>query len=210
MYTKIELVDADGEPRFVLSGEPEDTEDVPQVAYHEIPLYAIANRMELYGFESVEQTLEYIGREVSDAEVADTLHGPIQEAYNAVAQAEFAQTLMAKPLVDSVSRQTFMEPMAIGSTRRETLQRVRDESVRKIRMSSVAHSEPMIRLMDATRPVERTRPAAAEALGAVEGVIAEAVSMVQDLAEDLTAMRADTFASYVPALRKKHEEQEIS
>lgn len=203
MYTKVELVDVEGEVRFVLSGEPENTENGPHVSYHEIPLYAIANRMELYGFESVEQTLEYIGREVQKPEVADTLHGPIHEAYRAVVQAEFAQTLMPTPVVEAVGRQTLMEPMAIGTTRRRELQRVRDESLVKIQMKSTTHSEPMSRILDSSRPTERTSPAAAEALSTDEAVVVEIVSLVQEHVDVLHSCRAHTVASFVPPLREK-------
>lgn len=206
VYTKVEFDVTDGEARFVLSGEPEETESGPHVSYHEIPLYAIANRMELYGLESVEQTLEYMGREVQNPETADTLHGLIHEAYSAVVQAEYAQTLMPVPKVDVVERQTLMEPMAIGGTRRQKLQQVRSDSLAKIQMRSVIHSEPMSRVLDTSRPVERTRPAAAAALDTTEEVIDEAVRLVQENLEEVKTWRGHTLLSYTPQLVEKLNE----
>lgn len=206
MHTKVEITEEDDYTRLVLSEEIEDAVQGLHVSYHEVPIQAVANRMELFGFESIEQTLEYIGLEVSKPEVADSLYQSLHRDYGAVVQAEFAQSLMPTPLVDARTRQTFMEPMAIGSNRRDDLRETRNLSLSRMGMKSVIHSEPMLRVMDSTRPTERTRPAAAEALGAEESVIEQAVTLTQGRLDELNFWRMETVSSFVPALREKFVE----
>ena len=99
MYDTLTYEEDDNYPRLVFREQVLDDSGQIEINCHEIPMQAVADRMELYGLESVEQTLEYIGLEASDPETADTLHGGIQEAYGQVVQSEFAQTLMPSPAV---------------------------------------------------------------------------------------------------------------
>lgn len=191
MLDRVEYSNGDGYPSLTFS----DGQN-----HHYIPVQAVADRMELYGLESAEQALEYIGLELHNSEVADTLHGSIQQAYGEVVLAEYAQSLMPSPkFTDRV--QTMMAPAVIGDPRREALQECRDENLRVLGMKSVVHSEPLVRMMDTSRPVERTRPAAAEALQASEDVISESVALIQRQLETLQAWRLETVCSYVPNLR---------
>lgn len=203
MFTEAYYADRDTYPVVVFLKPA--TEDDPVTETHIIPVQAIADRMELYGFESVEQTLEYIGLEAHNSEVSDTLHEGIQGAYGAVVQAEYAHSLTPEPRF-SDQRQTFMAPAAIGSSRRDTLRERRGENLQILGMQSMVHSEPMVRVMDDTRPIERTRPAAAKALDANEAAVSQAVSLVQGELGELEAWRAVTVSSYVPQLMEKLNE----
>lgn len=191
MLEQVEYSDDDGYPSLTFSGDQN---------YHYVPVQALADRMELYGLESVEQALEYIGLELHNPGLADPLHGPIQEAYGEVATAEYAQSLMPSPRVADRA-QTMLAPMSISVSKRDVLRECRGGNLRRLGMKSVVHSEPTARVMDATRPVERTRPAAAEALQASEGAVSQAVSFVQHHLETLQAWRLETVCSYVPQLR---------
>lgn len=199
MFTEVYYADRDTYPIIVFVKPA--TEDDPATETHIIPMQAIADRMELYGFESVEQTLEYIGLEAHNFDVSDTLHEGIQNAYREVVESEFAQSLMPNPRTGAVGRQTLLAPMDISPSKREKLREVRGESLQILGMASVIHSEPMSRVMDTSRPVERTRPAAAQALGASENSISQAVSLVQERLEEIQAWRASTAGNYVPHLR---------
>ena len=184
-------------PRLILK----DSSDTPEGdAWHEIPIQAIADRMELLGLESIEQALEYIGHEFHNSEVSDELHEPMQRAYQDVVQSEYAQTLMPTPQVDDVQRQTLFEPMQISPSKRDKLRDTRAECLKVVGMRSMIHSEPMVRVMDASRPVERTRPAAAEALNGTEEAIEEAVRLVQENLEEVKAWRGRTLLSFTPQL----------
>ena len=99
-----------------------------------------------------------------------------------------------------------MAPAAIGSSRRDTLRERRGENLQILGMQSMVHSEPMVRVMDDTRPIERTRPAAAKALDANEAAVSQAVSLVQGELGELEAWRAVTVSSYVPQLMEKLSE----
>lgn len=168
---------------------------------HLIPLQAVADRMELLGLESIEQTLEYLGREHLDTAMSDGLHEPMQDAYRAVVQEEFKASQRSTQMLPRTMRQTAMNPLLITSDKREKLERVRTDVLAKLGMRSRIHSEPMVRVLDATRPVERTRPAAAEAMLASPECIREAVEKAQGVVEALYAWRVQTLASYVPAVQ---------
>lgn len=193
----------EGYPLLILK----DSSDKPVGdAWHEIPIQAIADRMELLGLESIEQALEYIGREFHNSAVSDDLHEPMQRAYQAVVQSEYAQTLMPAPRVDEIQRQTLFEPMRISPSKRDKLRETRAECLQLVGMRSMIHSEPMARVMDTSRPVERTRPAAAEALNATEEAIEEAVRLVQENLEEVKTWRGHTLLSYTPQLVEKLNE----
>lgn len=206
MYEFTEYIANAGYP-FVLFHDGKDEAGALTGNSHLIPVQAVGNRMELLGLESIEQTLEYIGREVHDPAMSDGLHGPIQEAYAAVTQEEF-QVLKARsaPLPTGV-RQTFMARASIQPSKRERLEEVRTRTLSKLGMRSRIHSEPMLRALDVTRPVERTRPAAAEALGTSEECLEAAVRQLQDHADEVERWRVETVVSAVPAMRKKLMEQ---
>lgn len=170
---------------------------------HLIPMQAIANRMELLGLESVEQTLEYIGREFHDRAMSDGLHDPMQTAYASVAQDEFQVVEKSHGPLPTVLRQTALARVAINPTKREHLSAVRSETLEKLGMRSRIHSEPMLRVHDASRPVERTRPAAAEALGATNDCLAQAVSEIQQHMDEIERWRVETVVAAVPAMRNK-------
>lgn len=203
MYTDVEYTEEGGYPRILLKGDTGEGHP----ACHEIPLQAVADRMELYGLESFEQAFEYIGLEAHQPEIADTLHEGIQAAYLEVTESEFAQTLMPNPQTDTRVRQTFMAPMAIDTRKREKLRQARTDHLQAIGMKSKIHSEPLVRMSDPTRPLERTRPAAAEALEATEEAVTTAVSVVQEHIEQVQAWRVDALCSYVPRVREQLESQ---
>lgn len=177
-------------------------------AWHEIPIQAIADRVELLGLESIEQALEYIGLEFHRGDISDTLHAPMQDAYREVVQSEYAQSLMPSPKMDESRRQTLFQPMSIGRTKRDNLAGVRDDVLNTLGMSSRIHSIPMARVVDASRPVERTRPAAAEALNATPGAIEAAVQLVQEHLDEVEAWRGHTVLSFTPQLLGQLQREE--
>lgn len=186
-------------PRVIIR-KMSTSEDEPNKSF-EIPMQAIADRMELLGLESIEQALEYIGREFNQGDISDTLHEPMQDAYRDVVQSEYAQTLMPMPRVDEgMHPQTLIQPMRIERTKRDKLRDVRSDVLNKLNMRSKIHREPMALALDESRPMDRTRPAAAEALGATEEAVAEAVRLVQENVEELKAWRGFTVLSYTPQL----------
>lgn len=196
-YNQTRYVDEDY-PRIVFQGHNEEG-----TITHEIPMQAIADRMELLGLESIEQTLEYIGLEARDTKISDLLHEPMQQAYVDVVRSEFAQSLMPMPVVQKTGRQTLMEPMAISPNKRQHLDDVRKDVLTRLGMVSVIHSEPMVRAMDSTRPVERTRPAASEALGATEGAVSDAVGLVQEHLQEIVDWRMMNLVLCVPQLKEQ-------
>jgi len=209
MYTEVEYQDNDGYP-CLLFYESKDEEGALTGDSHLIPMQAIADRMELLGLESIEQTLEYLGREFNQASVSDTLHEGMQNAYGEVVRSEFAQSLMPTPMVQETGRQTLMAPLAISPEKRTKLEDVRDDVLSKLGMRSVVHTEPMLRAMDSSRPVERTRPAAAEALGASEDAVASGVSLVQEHLQEVMEWRTMNLAMYIPQLKDELMQMQLN
>lgn len=175
-----------------------------------LPIQAIADRMELYGLESVEQTLEYLGREKADGQLSDTLHEPVQRAYAEVVWEEFRATLDGAPLASQ--RQTLMSPVEIKPSLRSELEEVREWALdEQLGMRSTIHSFGGARLLDARRPVERTVPAAAEAVGAEEAAISAAVDLVHGHPQEFELWRVFNLGTYEPRvwahMRQMEEEQ---
>lgn len=203
-YTQVELLDAGSYERIAMRGMEEGREYI-----YEIPFQAIADRMELYGLESVEQSLEFIGREIAQPDVADKLRPGVVEAYGAVTQSEFAQSMMPHPMTDlAIMGQTLMPALRIADHKRSALTEQRTSFLQLMGMRSKIHSRPALRMMDDTRPVETTVPAAAEALDADTEVVTRAVKMAQESAELLEAWRMETVMSHVPQMRAYLKDRE--
>lgn len=203
MHTQVEYQENGGYPLLLFFSE-KNAEGALVGDSHLIPLQAVADRMELYGLESVEQTLEYIGREFYEPDVSDTLHEPIQTAYKRVAQAEADQLISAvgkgaRPAVEENRfRQTLMRPFSVESDARAELSDVRDWAMRELAMRSQIHTFGAARMLDDSRPIERTTPAASTSLRADESVIRSAVTLVQEKAPLLEAWRVQTLVSHAP------------
>lgn len=206
MYEFMEYVPNSGYP-LILFHDGKDEGGALTGRSHLIPVQTVGNRMELLGLESIEQTLEYIGREFHDPAMSDGLHAPMQLAYAAVAQDEF-QILekQAGPPPPGV-RQTLMARASIRPSKREQLEEVRSQTLEKLSMRARIHSEPMRRALDTTRPVERTRPAAADALGTSEECLERAVREIQQHMEEIERWRLETVVAAVPPMRAKLTKQ---
>lgn len=211
MHANVEYVENQGYPLLLFFSE-KDAEGALVGDSHLIPLQAVADRMELYGLESVEQTLEYIGLEFYHPDVSDTLHGPLQAAYKRVAQAEADQVISASdkgvqpPVEGDRLRQTLMRPFSVEPDARAELSDVRGWALRELSMRAQVHTFGAARMMDASRPVERTTPAASEGLRASESAVRSAVTLVQERAPLLEAWRVQTLVTHAPQMRVRLEQ----
>ncbi|RKS07596.1 hypothetical protein DFP74_3274 [Nocardiopsis sp. Huas11] len=108
-YTELSFDEENpGEPRFVLS-TPVDAEGRGRV--HEIPLRAVADRMELFGLETPEEALDVIVKLARNPELGDELYASLHEAYGGVVRAEARAAIAANGVV---SRQVDGAQTALG------------------------------------------------------------------------------------------------
>jgi hypothetical protein len=206
MHTQVEYVENQGYPLLLFFSQ-KDEEGALMGESHLIPVQAIADRMELYGLESVEQTLEYIGREFHNSSVSDTLHGPLQQAYKRVAEAEFEVFQEDGRARGAQGRQTLMAPMTIDSGVRGELEEARDWALNELSMGSLIHTFGAARMLDASRPVEETRPRASEALLASETAIEQAVTLMQERVTLVEAWRVETLVAHAPQIQQHIEQK---
>ena len=203
IYTKTYATSERDQSGIVITTLVMESETGSDDRAHEIPLQAVADRMELYGLESVEQSLELIGRQTRNSEAANEALAGVYDAYAEVVRSEFAQSLMPHPVADPGVQQTMMSPLGISPGSRQKLSERRAEALQILGMTSMVHSAPGARMMDATRPVERTVPAAAEALECADSVVEALVSHVHEHVEELSIWQVDTLTTHVPQLREQ-------
>lgn len=186
-----------GYDKLVLRGEAEGATWV-----HEIPVQAVADRMEMYGLESVEQALEYIGRAAHAPEVEDEYIVGVYGAHLEVAQSELATTLESEQrFAHPEQRQTLMLPMELPGGVRLSLTDRRSQALERLGMKAQVHTFTAARMLDSTRPVDLTVPAAAEGLDTSEEVVQSMVEAVHEHMETLDAWRVQTLVSRVPQLQ---------
>lgn len=200
-FTSVRYVNDSGYPVLVFEREGSETDGVAPEVW-ELPLEAVGNRAELYGLESFEHALEYLGKELSDSAAADEAIGMVLPAYNTVVNAEFAQTLMPHPSIDDSSeRQTALNRMSISSTKRDSLTQARSDALDRMGVHKPAVEGAQLRTMS----TQNARSLAAEAMDASDEVVDEACRILSEHSQELEVWRLETPYNACPQLREMAE-----
>lgn len=131
-YTRVEVVEREGAgPCFSLQSEP-DEDGTGWV--HEIPLQALADRMELFGLTTPEEALKVITEIARDPGTGDQIYESLHEAYGEVARAE-AHALYAAGgglTRQTVGAQTVLAVGLVSENKRERLEDARRSALDRL------------------------------------------------------------------------------
>lgn len=193
-YEAVEFSE-DTEPAFHLW----DKADSSRRVEWKVPFFALANRIELYGLDSVEHSLELIAKECGNPAVREVLPS-VNSAYAAVVSSEFAQSLMSHPRMEEdegKAAQTVMRAMAIGPDKREHLAAVRADALSKLGVTPAASSLPQVRLAMSAEPVA----IAAQAFDTSEEVVQQVCQEADKRREQLEGWRVQVAMGVCPQLK---------
>lgn len=199
-FTGVDLVEGK-RPSVILHDRKEDG---TQLNEWKIPLEAIANRTELYGLDSVEQALEVIAKEIDSTDIQEIIP-ELGEAYSDVVNSEFAQSLMHPPRMeqDEGRKQTVMQTMAIGPSKRDRLNDVRSRALEALGVDPATSSEPQLRTMGT---MSAASPAA-RGFDTSEDVILKISGFADQHREELEAFRVQTAIDRCPQLKNAVDKQ---
>ncbi|MEU3233217.1 hypothetical protein ACIQFP_19440 [Nocardiopsis alba] len=136
-YTEVEFTEQAGTgPCFSLRSEPgPDGEGW----IHELPLQALADRMELFGLTEPEETLDVLTELAREPEAADEIYESLHEAYGEVVRME-AYALYAGGDLNrqTAGAQTVLAVGLVSEDRRRRLEDVRREALDRLGLGTGA------------------------------------------------------------------------
>jgi hypothetical protein len=136
-YTEVEFTEQAGTgPCFSLRSEPgPDGEGW----IHELPLQALADRMELFGLTEPEETLDVLTELAREPEAADEIYESLHEAYGEVVRME-AYALYAGGGLNrqTAGAQTVLAVGLVSEDRRRRLEDVRREALDRLGLGAGA------------------------------------------------------------------------
>ncbi|MFD7368102.1 hypothetical protein ACFV4I_17735 [Nocardiopsis alba] len=136
-YTEVEFTEQAGTgPCFSLRSEPgPDGEGW----IHELPLQALADRMELFGLTEPEETLDVLTELAREPEAADEIYESLHEAYGEVVRME-AYALYAGGDLNrqTAGAQTVLAVGLVSEDRRRRLEDVRREALDRLGLGAGA------------------------------------------------------------------------
>lgn len=190
-YTEVEFTEQAGTgPCFSLRSEPgPDGEGW----IHELPLQALADRMELFGLTEPEETLDVLTELAREPEAADEIYESLHEAYGEVVRME-AYALYAGGGLNrqTAGAQTVLAVGLVSEDRRRRLEDVRREALDRLGLGAGA-------VRAAMSEEGEEEPFALRPSPEVKERICEIVRRHSKEIEDYRMMTAMSFVGPVPA-----------
>lgn len=171
---------------------------------HCMPFQAIADRMELFGLNSVAEAIEFIIRDAeAPEEVTNELYKTIYPAYRDVVSAEYSAIAASRGTVSmrrATSAPTILGVDAVSSATRSKLQEARDNA-RSLLGMQAANSPVRLMAASAEKPAVSTGKSEV-----ASSVIAGITDFVEKNSGLLEYFRVSTAAGLVPEFKKAAEE----
>lgn len=165
----------------------------------EIPVQAVADRGELFGFDVPEQSLEFLGRATQDLEAGDVAVQTVYPAYAEFVQAECRAVMAGMTVPELVPQaRTFMAAdFVVPDPKMEALDAARAFACERVRMQSLNRGS--LRLMSLSEPADRP---AANALSCTDEVLQDILLALDKSADVLATYRLETVFNAAPFFKE--------
>lgn len=192
-------------PLLTFSGR--NQESIPEI--FDVPLQAVANRMEIYGLSTYEESLEFIFRVTQNPSMPTAPSERVISAYSSVVNAEYAAASAIKgsynPSPD-IQGKTFMSLDVVSTDRRQELEEARTDVLQLIGMKDSGATAMASRTSGSALVLPPGQGKDVE-LSIQLSLIEEAVSKIDSMADVVNIYKISTVADFVPQLARKLKEK---